>query len=349
MAQAVRFNSYGGPEVLELISFEVPTPGPHEVLVEVVAAGVNPVESAIREGAHSDKWPVHFPEGQGRDLAGIVRAVGSEVTGFKNGDEVMGYVVRGSHATHVLVPADQLMKKPVNVTWEVAGSLYVAGTTAWTAVQQVQLKPGETVIITAAAGGIGALAAQLAIRAGARVIGTAHPNRDDYLRQLGVIPVGYDEDLITRARELAPRGVAAILDFYGSGVSDLAEALAVPANRVVTTMDWDAVDQHGVAKALAGDLGILREVTTLVADKQIRLPIADIFPFVEIQDAYRKMAKREAPGKIVLSMQPVVSKGDKWWQPDIRQQEVTVDVDTSHEQMKVSEGLPYVVASPKKS
>ena len=349
MAQAVRFARYGGPEVLELVDIEIPRPGPDEVLVEVVAAGVNPVESAIREGHHSDHWPVHFPEAQGRDLAGIVRAVGANVHGFKPGDEVMGYVLRGSHATHVLVPATQLMKKPVNVTWEVAGSLYVAGTTAWTAIRQLNLKPGETVIVTAAAGGIGALAAQLAIRAGAKVIGTAHHNRGDYLRQLGVIPVAYEEDLVARARALAPGGVAAIADFFGSGVSDIARELGVPASRVVTTLDWDAVDEYGVAKALAGDLSILREVTQLIADKQIRLPIADIFAMEDIQDAYRKMAKREAPGKIVLSMQPVLGKADKWWQPDIRQQEVTVDVDTTHERMHVSEGLPYVVASPKRT
>ncbi|MGC2565227.1 MAG: alcohol dehydrogenase catalytic domain-containing protein, partial [Mycobacterium sp.] len=154
MTKAVQFDSYGGLEVLEVRDVPRPVPADGEVLVEVKAAGINISEAAIRSGAVQHLFPATFPSGQGSDLAGVVAELGSEVTDFAVGDEVIGFSNRrSSHAEYVIVPADQLTPKPAAVPWEVAGSLYVAGVTAYAAVRAVRLAPGDTVAIAGAAGG----------------------------------------------------------------------------------------------------------------------------------------------------------------------------------------------------
>ncbi|HZE15370.1 MAG TPA: alcohol dehydrogenase catalytic domain-containing protein, partial [Mycobacterium sp.] len=134
-ARAVRFDRYGGRDVLYVTDIDMPSPGPGEVLVEVRAAGINPGEAAIRVGALHEMFPATFPSGEGSDLAGVILAVGPEVTEFAVGDEVMGFSLRrSSHATHTVVPVDQLIAKPPQLSWEVAGSLYIVGCTAYAAV-----------------------------------------------------------------------------------------------------------------------------------------------------------------------------------------------------------------------
>src|SRR3954447_26479303 len=140
MTKAVQFDSYGGTEVLEVRDVPRPVPGAGEVLVEVRAAGINISEAVLRSGALQNLWPLAFPSGQGSDLAGVVAELGSGVNGFAVGDEVIGFSNRrSSHAEYVTVPADQLTLRPARVPWEVAGSLFVAGTTAYAAVQAMRL------------------------------------------------------------------------------------------------------------------------------------------------------------------------------------------------------------------
>jgi NADPH:quinone reductase-like Zn-dependent oxidoreductase len=166
MSKAVQFDSYGGVDVLEVRDVPRPVPGAGEVLVEVRAAGINPSEAVIRSGALADQFPATFPSGQGSDLAGVVAELGSGADGFAVGDEVIGFSMRrSSHAEYVTVPANQLTAKPSEVSWEVAGSLFVAGATAYAAVRAVRLVAGETVAIAGAAGGVGSIAVQLARRA----------------------------------------------------------------------------------------------------------------------------------------------------------------------------------------
>jgi NADPH:quinone reductase-like Zn-dependent oxidoreductase len=166
MPKAVQFDSYGGVDVLEVRDVPRPVPGAGEVLVEVRAAGINPSEAVIRSGALADQFPATFPSGQGSDLAGVVAELGSGADGFAVGDEVIGFSMRrSSHAEYVTVPANQLTAKPSEVSWEVAGSLFVAGATAYAAVRAVRLVAGETVAIAGAAGGVGSIAVQLARRA----------------------------------------------------------------------------------------------------------------------------------------------------------------------------------------
>ena len=144
--KAVRLDKYGGIDVLRVDDVPVPEPAQGEVLVQVKAASINPGEAKIREGLMHARWPATFPSGEGSDLAGIVTKIGSGVEGVKAGDEVIGFTDhRASHAEYVVVEAQNLTRKPANVSWQVAGSLPIAGSTAYAAVRAVSLKPGDTV------------------------------------------------------------------------------------------------------------------------------------------------------------------------------------------------------------
>ncbi len=342
MAHAVTFSQFGGPEMLEVVEVSTPDPGDGEVLVEVFATGLNPVESAMRRGEHRERWPVELPWPQGRDLAGVVVTTGPGVTRFSRGDEVMGFVDHGAQATHVVVPETQLLERPPALSWEVAGSLYTAGTTAWNAVEGLNLGPADTVVITAAAGGVGCLAAQFARMRGATVIGTSAEERFDFLRQFGVIPTGYGPDLAERVRELTERPVSAFIDFLG-GEAREAKALGVPAARILTVLDWDAVDEHGAVRLSPGDIVALGRVAALVAARRIRLPIADVFPLDRVADAYRALDKREAPGKIVLGFRVVDYPGQRVRAPEIKEQDVTLGVPTPHAHVDVEEAVPPAI------
>src|ERR1700738_3821792 len=219
MTKAVQVDSYGGMDVLEVRDVPRPVPGAGEVLVEVRAAGINPSEAVIRAGGVHDLFPATFPSGQGSDLAGVVAELGPGVSGFAVGDEVIGFSnLRSSHAEYVTVPANQLTPRPAAVPWEGAGSLYVAGATAYAAVRAVRLVPGDTVAIAGAAGGVGSIAVQLARRAGATVLGIAGPANDGWLADHGVVPVNYGDDLPPRLRGAAPSAhIDALLDFLGGG------------------------------------------------------------------------------------------------------------------------------------
>ena len=167
MSKAVRFDKYGDVDVLNVVEVPDPVPGDGEVLVRVKTAGINPGEGAIRSGALHERWPATFPSGEGSDLAGVVEQVGPSADGFQPGDEVIGFTHdRSSHAELVAVPATQLARRPAGVAWEAAGALFVAGTTAWAVVRAVSISPGDVVVVSGAAGGVGSIAVQLARLAG---------------------------------------------------------------------------------------------------------------------------------------------------------------------------------------
>lgn len=306
MVKAVQFDSYGGIDVLEVRDVPRPVPGAGEVLVEVRTAGINPGEALIRSGALADQFPATFPSGQGSDLAGVATELGSGVTGFAVGDEVIGFTNRrSSHAEYVTVPADQLTPKPAAVPWEVAGSLFVAGTTAYAAVRAVRLQPGETVAIANAAGGVGSIAVQLARRAGATVLGIAGPSNDGWLAEHGAIPVNYGEDLPARLRAAAPSGrIEALLDFFGGGYVAMAvEDLEIPPDRIDTVIDFEAVERFGVLSAGGADAStaaVVAELAALVAQGALEVPIAGVFALDDVRDAYREIEQRHTHGKVVL-------------------------------------------------
>lgn len=306
MSKAVQFDRYGEADVLEVREVPKPAPAAGEVLVEVKAAAINPGEAMIRRGALHDRWPATFPSGQGSDLAGVVVGVGQGVDAFVVGDEVIGFTDnRASQAQFVVVPGGQLTGKPPEVPWEVAGSLYVAGTTAYAAVRAVALKPGDTVAVAGAAGGVGTIAVQLAKRAGATVLGIAGPSNDDWLTAHGVIPVNYGDGLANRLRDVAPEGrIDAFLDFFGGGYVELAVTdLGVDPQRVDTIIDFPAIERFGVkgeGNADAADATVLAELADLVAAGELEVPVAEEYPLDQVQEAFRRLEQRHTRGKIVL-------------------------------------------------
>jgi NADPH:quinone reductase-like Zn-dependent oxidoreductase len=304
MPRAVQFDKYGEIDVLEVRDVERPVPGAGEVLVRVRAAGINPGENAIRIGVFEEIWPATFPSGQGSDLAGVIEEVGPGEPSWSVGDEVIGWVDnRSSHAELVVVPAEQLVRRDWAVPWEVAGAIFVVGTTAYATVQVVGVGPGDTVVVAGAAGGVGSLAVQLACRAGATVIGLASERNHAWLTEHGVIPVSYGEGVADRIRAAAPQGVDAFIDTFGDGYVDLAIELGVERDRIDTIVDRAAAARTGVKnEGMAGyaNAEVLAELVKLVAAGDLDVPIAATYPLAEVRAAYRALMERHTRGKIIL-------------------------------------------------
>ena len=303
--RAVRFDRYGGVGELQVITVPRPRAVPGRGVVQVIAAAVNPGEASIRSGLMHDRWPAHFPEGEGSDLAGVVTEVGDGVTSVSAGAEVLGWTnERASHAEAVSVPAGQLVTKPGGVSWPVAGSLYVAGVTAWQTVRSAGVRPGDTVAVSAAAGGVGSIAVQLARRAGATVLGIAGPASAAWLASAGVTPVAYGEGLADRLREAAPGGIDAFIDCFGGGYVDLAVELGVRPDRIDTIADRAAGQRAGAKMegraAVQNPAAVLSELAGLVAAGELEVPVARTYPLDRVQDAYTELEQRHTRGKIVL-------------------------------------------------
>src|ERR1700746_3445803 len=305
MVKAVRYDEFGGIDVLRVDEVERPVPGDGQVLVRVKAAGINPIEAAIPTGAVAPIFPPTFPSGQGSDLAGVVEEVGAGASGFSPGDQVIGFSnKRASQAELVLVEAGDLTRKPEKVSWEAAGDLYVVGVTAWGAVRAVAPKEGETVVVSGAAGGVGSLAVQLARRTGATVIGLASESNHAWLKSHGVIPVAYGDGVADRIRAAAPGGVDAFIDTHGDGYVELALALGVAAERIDTLADYAAAQKHGVKTAGGAEAGpgaqVLAELAGLIAGGHLEVPIANVYPLAQVREAYTELERRHTHGKIVL-------------------------------------------------
>lgn len=307
--QAVRFDRYGAADVLDVRDVPVPEPGPGQVLVWVRAAGINPGEAKIRDGSLHERWPATFPSGQGSDFAGVVDKLGPGVTSAAPGDEVVGWVnTRSSQAEYTVAEAADLVPRPSGLPWEIAGALPVAGGTAWAMVEAAGVKPGDTVVVSGAAGGVGAIAVQLAKRQGAAVIGLASPSNHEWLIRHGVLPVAYGDGVAERIRDAAPagQGIDAFLDTYGGDYVELAlNDLKVSPERVDTVVRFDAVEKYGI-KAEGSSAGLtaanLGELARLAASKELEIPLAHTFPLREVRAAYTQLAKGHLRGKIVLTV-----------------------------------------------
>ncbi len=303
MPRAVKFEEYGDIDVLEVVDVPRPVPGPGEVLVRVRAAGINIGEAKIRRGLLHERWPATFPSGQGSDLAGVIEEVGPDVTEPAVGDEVLGHTDRrASQADYVVVEAADVVPKPPAVPWEVAGSLFVAGTTAYATVRAVSVGEGDTLVVAGAAGGVGSIAVQLASMHGASVIGLAGAANHQWLRDHGVVPVSYGDGTIERIGEVAGR-VDAFIDAFGDGYVEMALELGVEPPRIDTIADFAAVERFGVkaeGSATAADPKVLSELAGLVAAGRLEVPIAGTYPLTEVREAYRRLEGGHVRGKIVL-------------------------------------------------
>jgi NADPH:quinone reductase-like Zn-dependent oxidoreductase len=304
MPQAVRFDQYGGIDVLRIAEVDRPVPGPGQVLVRVKVAAINPGEAKIRSGALAQRYPATFPSGEGSDLAGVVEEPGPGVTAFAVGDEVFGFTDnRASHAELVVVEAANLVRKPAGVSWEAAGSLYVAGATAYAMVRAVAVGQGDTVVVSGAAGGVGSIAVQLAKNAGATVIGLASEANHPWLASQGVIAVSYGQGAADRIRAASGGPVDAFLDTFGSGYVELALELGVRPERIDTIADFAAEAKYGVktdGNAAGGNAKVLAELADLVDKGLLEIPIAKIYSLEQVQDAFQELELGHTHGKIVL-------------------------------------------------
>ena len=304
MPKAVRFERYGDVDVLRVVDVPRPVPGHDQAVVRVRAAGINPGEAAIRTGLLHERWPATFPSGQGSDLAGVVEEVGDGVTDVSVGDEVIGFThERASQAELVAVDAGDLTPRPPGVPWDVAGALFVAGSTAYAAVQAVAPNKDDTVVVSGAAGGVGTIAVQLAGLSGATVLGLASPPHHGWLHDHGIVPVDYGDGVQERLRKAAGGRVDAFVDTFGSGYVDLAISLGVAPERIDTIVDWPAARRHGTktdGNMVGARAEVLAELAGLIDSGRLDVPVARTYPLAEVQAAYRELERRHTLGKIVL-------------------------------------------------
>lgn len=305
MSRAIQFDEYGPVGVLHVADVEAPTPGQGHVVVRVAATSINPDEIMIREGAMDHDGSGTFPSGQGSDLAGTVVNVGAEATGWTIGDEVFGWTdERAAQAELVAVPAEQVARRPESVPVEQAASLYVAGGTAYGMVDAVDARPGETVAVTAAAGGVGSIAVQLLRHRGARVLGIAGAGNAGWLAEHGVEPIEHGDGLAERLHTAAPEGIDAFLDCYGDGYVALAVELDIAPERIATIIDFAAAQERGAQVVFGYQVTTaqrLAELATLIDQGELTIPIAATYPLDEVQAAYERLAERRTRGKIVLT------------------------------------------------
>jgi NADPH:quinone reductase-like Zn-dependent oxidoreductase len=305
VSRVVRFDRYGGPEVLRVVDEPDAAPGPGEVRVALRAAGLNPADYKRRRAPGA--YEVAFPAGIGRELAGIVDATGPGVERLAAGDQVFGTVPDGAFAEHLVQSEDRFAFKPAELSWEVAGGLALVGQTAWDALGSQELAAGDTILVSAAAGGVGGVLAQLAVRRGIRVIGSASPGNHDWLRSRGVEPVPYGDEFVPAVRALVPEGATAAFDLHGPASIRQFLDLGVPAARINT----NATDPEpfGVRRVGRGptDLATLGALAALVVTGGIELPIAAAYPFERVREAFERLETGHLRGKVVLTGDAPVS------------------------------------------
>lgn len=303
MSRAIVFESFGGPEVLELREVPEQHAGPGQVRVRVRAAGLNPIDWVITSDQQTaEMFGVSAPGGFGNDFAGVVDEIGDGVDDFAVGDRVFGGALGRAIAEHLVVDAAALHHTPDGVDDLVASTLDIAAKTATAALAAIRITESDTLLIGGAAGGVGVFAIQLARHAGARVIGTASPESFDFLRSLGAEPVAYGDGLVDRVRALAPEGITAATDLFGTETAYAALELGVPADRISTIA---AHDPELTVQATGGgdaEPGTLEHVAGLVAGGDLVVPIAATYPIEQTREAVALQAGRHVKGKVVVTL-----------------------------------------------
>ncbi|MCX4759685.1 NADP-dependent oxidoreductase [Streptomyces sp. NBC_01275] len=305
--RAVVARRYGGPEALELMEIDKPEPGAGSVLIRVKAAGVNPVDWHVVAGHLDSILEVSLPLVPGFDVAGVIEAVGPGVTEFSAGDEVFGYVrteqvQHGTYAEFVAAPVHTLAGRPASLTWQQAAGLPLVGLTALQSLSRVGVRSGETVLVHAAAGGVGSVAVQIAVARGARVIGTASEGNHEFLRSLGAEPVVYGDGLAERVRELAPEGVDAAVDCVGGDAVAVSQELLKDPSRVASIVDPEVTQRGGHqvwTQPVPSDLAAL---ASLADAGELTVHIDRVLPLAEAADAFRLSETGRVRGKIVLEI-----------------------------------------------
>jgi NADPH:quinone reductase-like Zn-dependent oxidoreductase len=304
--KAVVYRSYGGPEVLELAELPDPTIHVDSVLVRIRAAAVNPADLAMRAGAAASV-PTYFPVIPGWDIAGVVEQAGLGAQEFAAGDEVIGFIrsdvehAHGGYAELVAADVRTLAVKPAALSWEQAAALPLAGLTAYRAVvHSLHVSDADILLIHGAAGGVGSLAAQIAVAHGATVIGSDAQTKAKYLTSLGVHPVHYEHDLADQIRPLAPRGVDAVFDTVGRGALASTAALGHGQTRLASIVQFDYPGTIPVFARL--DPADLRSVSRLADSGRLTPRIAAAFDLADAADAHRLAETGSPAGRIILTL-----------------------------------------------
>lgn len=304
--RAITYDRYGGSDVLQLTDQPEPKVAPDSVLVRVRAAGVNPVDWKLRSGYLDALLDVQFPVVPGWDVAGVVERVGLDVPELAVGDEVYGYARKdwvhgGTFAELVAAPVRTLARKPASLTFEEAAAVPLAGLTAYQSIERVGVADGATVLVHAAAGGVGQFAVQILRARGARVIGTASERNHAYLHGLGVEPVTYGDGLVDRVRALAPDGVDVVLDYGTDDLVGTTRALLADGGTVASITDVAARDElgghHVWVRPSTADLDAL---TRLIDDGAVKVDVARVFDLAETAAAHDLVAEGHVRGKVVV-------------------------------------------------
>lgn len=303
--KAIRVAAYGDPGVMQLRDMAIPVPGDDEVLIEIKASAVNPIDWKIVTGAMQRFIPLPLPFTPGVDAAGVVVDVGRNVTTLKAGDEVLGFIgIVGAYATHAVVAADKLARKPASIDFEAAASIPAAALTAWQALHEHgRVQQGDTVLIHAAAGGVGSAAVQMAALAGARVIGTASARNRDHVLSLGAEDV-VDYNAVDFTRRVSD--VDLVLDLVGGDTQERSWSVLRRGGRMVSTVSQpDArraldVGGEGMRFSTRPDGGLLSEIVALYEAGRLSSRIDSIFALAEAGDAMRKSMTQHVRGKVVI-------------------------------------------------
>jgi enoyl reductase len=244
---------------------------------------------------------VSFPQVLGNEFAGVIEEIGPDAGAFEVGDGVIGFTTMRAYAEFVVAGVDGIVPKPQSMPWEEAGVLSAAGQTAHIALSDLKVGEGDTVLVHAAAGGVGTFAVQLAREWGATVIGTASERNHDYLQQLGADPVAYGPGLGKRVRKLAPHGVDAALDAIGGEAIPVSLELVGNKDRVGTIADHAGAARYGVS--ILGSIrtaGRLEELVELYERGRLRVHIHNAHPLRDAPRAHREVEAGHVRGKVVL-------------------------------------------------
>ena len=304
--KAVIFEEFGGPEVLHVAEVETPTPGPKHVRIRVRTAGVNPFDYKVRAGLMRPNLPPKLPAIPGNEAAGVVEEVGAEVSGIAVGDEVFGWTRGGGYCEQAILTTCAI--KPPALSDADAVALLVPGETAERVLRELQVKAGETVLIHGAAGAVGTMAVQLAVARGAKVIGTAGADNQEYLASLGAVPTLYGEGLVDRVRALAPEGIDAVFDVAGRGaLEDSIELRGGTTERIVTIADQANAQKLGVAASggpgsSVASRELLEDFAARVVRGELKVFIGASYPLEQAGEAQRASESGHGRGKIVLTV-----------------------------------------------
>lgn len=304
--RAITYSKFGSADVLELTDQPDPHIGPDTLLVRVKAASVNPVDWKLREGRLEGLIDTVFPAVPGWDVAGVVEQVGLDTPEFQVGDEVYGYVRKdtvqgGTFAELVAAPVRTLARKPASLSFEEAAAVPLAGLTAYEAIQRAGVTEGQTVLVHAASGGVGAFAVQLLKELGARVIGTASEANHEFLRKLGAEPVTYGDGLADRVRAVAPDGVDVVLDFVGGGAVAASAELLADGGTIASIADPTARTEHGGHYVWVRPSGANLDALTALFDAgKLTVEIAQVFDLADAADAHRASETGHTRGKVVV-------------------------------------------------